>query len=125
MSVDASANKRPINPYIYGVNLATNQALIDLNPALNRQGGNNTSCYNWKLNANNRAFDWYFESIGEPSALEGERGDTFFTNSRDSGAPTITLTALPRRPIFAAFVAARGLDMANRWLTPGANTPTY
>ena len=31
-------------------------------------GGNNTSRYNWKLNADNRANDWYFESIADASA---------------------------------------------------------
>ena len=62
---------------IYGVAHATTAQLNDLNSPLNRNGGNNTTRYNWQLNADNRANDWYFESIPEPSAVAGERGDTF------------------------------------------------
>ena len=39
--------------------------LNDLNSPLNRNGGNNTTRYNWQLNADNRGNDWYFESIGD------------------------------------------------------------
>jgi len=35
--------------------------LSDLNCPVNRYGGNNTSCYNWQLNADNRGANWYFE----------------------------------------------------------------
>ena len=43
----------------------TPSSLADLNAPLNRQGGNNTSRYNWQLNADNRASDYFFESIGD------------------------------------------------------------
>lgn len=59
--VDANANRRAINPRIYGVAHASVAALSDLNAPLNRNGGNNTSRYNWQLNADNRANDWYFD----------------------------------------------------------------
>ena len=80
--VDASANRRPIDPNIYGVAHATTAELNDLNSPLNRNGGNNTTRYNWQLNADNRGNDWYFESIAESSATAGERGDTFVANAR-------------------------------------------
>src|SRR6476620_7792760 len=86
INVDAAANRRPINPNIYGVAHATTAQLNDLNTPLNRNGGNNTSRYNWQLNADNRANDWYFESIAEPSAVAGERGDTFIANSKAANA---------------------------------------
>ena len=60
--------------------------LSDLNILLNRNGGNNTSRYNWKLNADNRANDWFFESIADASAVAGERGDTFIASSKAAGA---------------------------------------
>ena len=59
---------------------------LALNCPLNRYGGNNTTRYNWQLNADNRGQDWYFESIGESSAVAGERGDTFFSMSKGAGA---------------------------------------
>ena len=65
--VDAAANRHPINPNIYGVAHATTADLNDLNTPLNRNGGNNTTRYNWQLNADNRGNDWYYESIGDTS----------------------------------------------------------
>lgn len=64
IAVNAALNNRAINPNIYGVAYASAAQLLDLNAPLNRLGGNNTSRYNWQLNADNRANDWYFQSIG-------------------------------------------------------------
>src|SRR5213083_3715537 len=86
INVDARAARHPINPNIYGVAHATTAQLSDLNSPLNRNGGNNTTRYNWQLNADNRANDWYFESIPEPSSVAGERGDTFIANSKAANA---------------------------------------
>src|SRR5678815_1586581 len=60
VNIDASANRHPIDPNIYGVAHATTAQLNDLNSPLNRNGGNNTSRYNWQLNADNRGNDWYY-----------------------------------------------------------------
>ncbi len=54
IAVDANASRRAINPNIYGVAHATTAQLNDLNSPLNRNGGNNTTRYNWQLNADNR-----------------------------------------------------------------------
>src|SRR4051794_35868175 len=86
VSVDANANRRAINPNIYGVAYGTAATLADLNCVLNRYGGNNTTRYNWQLNGDNRGQDWYFESIADTSAVAGERGDTFFSMSKGAGA---------------------------------------
>jgi len=95
VTVDASANRRPINPAVYGVAYGSTAQLSDLNVPLNRYGGNNTSRYNWQINADNRGADWYFESIGEPSSTPGERGNTFIANTRAGGAePLITVPIL-------------------------------
>jgi PKD repeat protein len=92
ITVDVAANRRTINPAIYGVAYATTGQLQDLNTPLNRYGGNNTSRYNWQLNADNRGADWYFESIPESSATPGQRGDDFVLNSRAGGAvPMVTI----------------------------------
>ena len=92
VTVDPAANRRAINPAVYGVAFATQAQLQDLNAPLHRYGGNNTSRYNWQLNADNRGADWYFESIAEASATAGQRGDDFVTSSRAGGAePMITV----------------------------------
>ena len=84
--VDANANRRAIDPRVYGVAYGTTAQLSDLNVPLNRYGGNNSSRYNWQLNADNRDQDWYFESIGDASAVAGERGDTFISTTQAAGA---------------------------------------
>src|SRR5580765_8021384 len=106
LSVDANANRHSINPNIYGLAYATPQQLSDLNVPLNRYGGNNTSRYNWQLNADNRGQDWYFESIGEPSSVPGERGDTFISNTRAAGAQAMITV-----PILN-YIATLGLNRA-------------
>ena len=72
ITVDAAANRRAINPAIYGVAYATTTQLQDLNAPLHRYGGNNTSRYNWEQNADNRGADWYFESIDEGAVTPGQ-----------------------------------------------------
>ena len=111
ISVDVAANRRPINPAVYGVAYATPAQLQDLNAPLHRYGGNNTSRYNWQLNADNRGADWYFQSIPEPSATAGQRGDDFVLNSRAGNAePMITIPIIeyvaklgPNRSKLASF----------------------
>src|SRR5438270_6920289 len=86
IKVDAAANRHKIDPRIYGMAYATPAQLRDLRVPTNRMGGNNTSRYNWKLNADNRANDWFFESIADASSAPGERGDTFVANAKSGGA---------------------------------------
>jgi len=115
ITVDVARNRHPINPNIYGVNWASAAELSDLNSPLHRFGGNDTSRYNWQLNATNHAQDWYFESIGEPSAVAGERGDTFISNSKAANArPMITIPMLdwvaklgPNRGKLSSFSVAK------------------
>jgi hypothetical protein len=115
ITVDPTANRHPIDPNIYGVAHATTSQLTDLNTPLNRNGGNNTTRYNWQLNADNRGNDWYYESIADTSATAGERGDTFIANSRAASAqamltiPTIDWVAKvgPGRSKLAGFSIAK------------------
>lgn len=96
ISVDAAANRHAIDPRIYGAAYATPTALADLNAPLHRYGGNNSSRYNWQLNADNRGQDWYFESIGDNSAVAGQRGDQFIQDSKTGGAEAmLTIPMLP------------------------------
>jgi len=95
INVDANAGKHPISPYIYGVAFADNATLTDLNAPLNRQGGNNASRYNWKINAANHDFDWYFESLDEGGATPGLMGDDIVATSHAAGAqPMLTIPML-------------------------------
>src|SRR5258705_13765427 len=95
VTVNAAAGRHAIDPRIYGLAYGTTAQLTDLHVPLNRYGGNNSSRYNWQLNADNRAQDWYFESIGDSSSVAGERGDTFISTSQaGGGAGMITFPIL-------------------------------
>lgn len=95
ITIDAGAHRRAISPLIYGVAYGDTPSLKLLNAPLNRQGGNNTTRYNWQLNADNKDSDYYFESIGDNSAVPGERGDTFIAASKAGGAqPLLTVPML-------------------------------
>jgi PKD repeat protein len=95
IQVDANANQRTIDPRVYGLAFATPAQLQDLNVPLNRWGGNNTSRYNWQQNADNRGFDWYFESIAYSSATAGAEADQFISDSKAGGAqPMMTIPTI-------------------------------
>jgi PKD repeat protein len=122
--VDVNANRHAINPNVYGVAYGTTVQLADLNVPLNRYGGNNSSRYNWQVNGDNRDADWYFESIGDTSAVAGERGDTFISNSRAGGAQAlITIPMIgwiatlgANRSKLASFSQAKyGAQKGNDW----------
>ena len=122
--VDAAANRHPINPEVYGVNLATAAQLQELNVPLNRNGGNNTSRYNWQQNADNRAFDWYFQSIPESSPLPGGRGDAFISDAKSNAAqPMLTIPTIewvaklgPNRGKLSSFsIAKYGAQTDRDW----------
>jgi hypothetical protein len=124
VNVDANLNRKAINPLIYGVAHSSSGALSDLNSPLNRNGGNNTSRYNWSLNADNRGNDWYFESIGDASAVAGERGDTFISNTKAAGAQAMLTIPMigwvaklgASRAKLASFSIARyGPQTGNDW----------
>ena len=116
MTVDVSANRRAINPAIYGVAYATTAQLQDLNAPLHRYGGNNTSRYNWQLNADNRGADWYFQSIAESSATPGQRGDDFVLSSQAGNAvPMVTIPMIE-------YVAKLGANRRNSRVSTAAST---
>jgi PKD repeat protein len=124
VNVDANANRRPINPNIYGIAHASTAELNDLNSSLNRQGGNNTTRYNWQQNADNRANDWYYQSIGDASATAGERGDTFINNAKAAGAQAMLTVPMigwvaklgANRSKLASFsIAKYGAQTGNDW----------
>lgn len=86
ITVNAALNRRPINPMIYGVAFASAGELSELNSPLNRWGGNSTTRYNWNLNADNKANDWYFQSIANTSSTPGAAADSFITDSKAGNA---------------------------------------
>jgi len=132
IDVDAAAGRHKISPQVYGVAFATPAQLLDLNVPANRWGGNATTRYNWQVNADNRAQDWYFESIAYGSATAGEGPDSFIAEARSAGAealmtiPTVGYVAKvgPNRGKLASFsIAKYGAQQGNdaQWFPDAGN----
>src|ERR1700736_1795840 len=124
VTIDVAAGRHAISANIYGVAYGDATTLPDLNCPVNRYGGNNSSRYNWQLNADNRGQDWYFESIGDSSASAGERGDTFFSVSHAAGAQAMLTVPIigwvgkvgANRNKLASFsIAKYGAQTGNDW----------
>jgi hypothetical protein len=124
ISIDVNASRHRIDPNIYGVAHAGATDLSDLNVPLNRNGGNNTTRYNWQQNADNRGNDWYYESIADTSAVAGERGDTFFSTSRTANAQAmltvpmidwVAKVAANRNKLASFSIAKYGAQTGNDW----------
>lgn len=132
VAVDISADRRAIDPRIYGLNFATPAQLADLRVPLNRSGGNTNSTYNWRINADNKGNDWYFQSIGYASAVPGQLHDSFITGTAGAAAaPMVTIPMMgrvaklgPNRSKLASFsVAKYGPQQAtdSQWMPDAGN----
>jgi hypothetical protein len=62
LSVNIGLNRKPISPYIYGLNFAKPAFAAEMALSVMRWGGNATLRYNWQTGNNNNALDWYYEN---------------------------------------------------------------
>ena len=133
ISVDANAQRIPINPGIYGLSFADGATLQDLNSPLDRSGGNAATGYNWQINASNRASDYFFESIGSTNANPGYDGDAFVSDAKTAHAQAmLTIPILdwvarlgPNRAKLASFSQAKyGAQTASDYWFPDAGNGT-
>jgi len=109
VSVDVAAKRHAISPLIYGSNFA-GAAASDLNVSLNRSGGNAMTRYNWKQNATNRGFDWYFLSVPEDGpATPGASINTFVRDNKAAGARSMVTVPL------IGWVAKINADRSYTW----------
>ena len=103
-NVDVTQDRAPISPLIYGINYLTDPfgtvssaTINDLNASFVRNGGNLASRYNWQVNSENHAQDFYFESIASDGAAATDQraSDLFIRTVRNGGAePTVTIPIL-------------------------------
>jgi hypothetical protein len=110
LTVDATAGRHPISPYIYGMNFADEDLAAELSLPVRRWGGNATTRYNYLYDTTNRASDWFFENIpgdnDHPELLpDGSETDRFVEQDRRTGTDTI-LTV----PLIGWAPKSRGFD---------------
>src|SRR3984885_13646483 len=95
VNVDANANKRAINPNIYGIAYGDAHDMTTLNAPLNRWGGNSTTRYNWQIDAHSAASDWYFETYSDGSGTASGSADQFVATTRSAGTGAEPLFTIP------------------------------
>ena len=71
VTIDLSAPKTSISPYIYGVNAYDTANLKNVTVNNIRQGGNRFTGYNWETNWSNAGEDWHNSS----DTNQGDKGD--------------------------------------------------
>ena len=86
LSVDVTADRHTISPYIYGMNFADEDLADELQLPVRRWGGNSTTRYNWTINVHNTGSDWYFENI--PNNTDGS-ADAFVEQDQRTGTETV------------------------------------
>ncbi|GEM46760.1 glycoside hydrolase family 44 protein [Deinococcus cellulosilyticus] len=98
LNVDAALGRKPISPNIYGISFAGETLAKDLKLPVRRWGGNRTSRFNYKVDADATASDWYFEGYpvanSNPGILpKGNAVDLFVQQDRRTG--TASLITVP------------------------------
>jgi len=107
VAIDVNLARHAIDPMIYGVSFGTPADLKILNAPLNRSGGNTTTTYNWRQNASNHDFDYFFESLPDDnSAAAGQSADAFVSQSKGQGAQP--MLAVPMIGWVAKLAPGRG-----------------
>jgi fibronectin type 3 domain-containing protein len=107
VTVDAAANRRPINPNIYGIAYGDAHDMKALNTPLNRWGGNSTTRYNWQIDAHSAAADWYFETYSDGSGTPSGSADQFVTTTRSASNGAQPLFTIPMIDFLANLGANR------------------
>jgi hypothetical protein len=95
VSVDANANRRAINPNIYGIAYGDAHDISTLNVSLNRWGGNSTSRYNWQIDAHSAGSDWYFETYPDSSGTPGASADSYVATTRSASNGAQPMFTIP------------------------------
>jgi Glycoside hydrolase family 44 len=118
VSVDPSLDRRPVSPYVYGVNWGTDAQMTGLRWPVRRWGGNATTRYNWQRAISNRGSDWFFFNIPSDVADESQLpnnsdADAFIDQTRGAGGeplmtlPLIGWTPRPERQKFWGFSVSK------------------
>ncbi len=95
ITIDTSLERRPISPFIYGMDSAPADYLQDLRLGSNRWGGNPTTRYNWeKGNCFNTARDYEFRNTNynankPENRTPSAQADGFIAGNRANGAATV------------------------------------
>ncbi|MEM6455682.1 MAG: glycoside hydrolase family 44 protein [Acidobacteriota bacterium] len=137
VDVDPNADRRPIDPRIYGVAFGDANRLGEVGYTVRRWGGNSVTRYNWQAAVHNTAFDYFFQNIVDdvidPALLpDGSSSDIFIDEALSAGAevlmtaPAIGWTPVPvREKKWAYSVAQYGPQLQTECSFYGPNPPFW
>jgi len=135
--VDPDADRRPINPLIYGVAFGDATRIAEVGYPLRRWGGNSVTRYNWEVAVHNTASDYFFQNIvdtvADPSLLpHGSSSDLFVDETLAAGAEVLlTAPALGWVPVdvrekkWAFSVADYGSQLGDECSFYGPSPPPW
>jgi hypothetical protein len=97
VSVDPAADRRPIDPLIYGVAFGDPDRIAEVGYPLRRWGGNAVTRYNWQSAVHNTASDYFFQNIpdgvADPGQLPDGSSSDLFVDETLAGGADVLLTA--------------------------------
>jgi hypothetical protein len=95
LSVNTAQNRKPISPYIYGLNYATESFANELALPLRRWGGNALSRYNWQTGNTNLGSDYFFWNVQnfDPYTGNAETADGWVAQNKRTN--TTSLLTVP------------------------------
>jgi hypothetical protein len=102
VQVDATQDRRAIDPRIYGVNFGTAAQLAEPGFPVRRWGGNATTRYNYTTDVSNRGFDYVYLNVDEGGASPPNQSslNTFIDETLAAGAtPLVTIGTIGWRPL--------------------------
>lgn len=85
LKVDASADRHPIDPDIYGMAYADPALAKEIALPLERWGGDSTTRYNWKTDSTNAGDDWYFTAGDKENPTPSAGPDKMVTDAKTWG----------------------------------------
>lgn len=91
LAVNAGAGRKPISPYIYGLNFAKEAFANEIDLPVRRWGGNHTTRYNWQGNFLNHGSDWFFHNnvSYDPYTGNTETADQWVQQNKATGAESL------------------------------------
>jgi hypothetical protein len=91
LSVNVAANRKPISPYIYGLNFAKASFAAEIDLPVRRWGGNHTTRYNWQGNYMNHGSDWFFHNNThyDPYTGNSQTADQWVNQNKQTGTDSL------------------------------------
>jgi len=93
LAVDASADRHPISPLIYGMAYPDAALAKEIRLPINRWGGDGTTRYNWQVDSSNAGDDWFFMAGGNDHPIPSMAPDALVAAQKSYGG--VALITIP------------------------------